>query len=106
LGHIIAGRPGTSVAYVVLARDIVKDITNQLGIQTVQMACEAELEVAKSVGEIKRTIPLGEPSTSYQGVSGGMFTTPVEPIAFSEDPSMGGTNPQDPLSKLIQPSFF
>ena len=105
LGHIIAGRPGTSVAYIVLARDIVKDISNQLGIQTVQMACQAELDVTETVDEIKKSIPLDEPSTSRQGVSGGMFTTSVEAIALTKDPSMGGTIPRDPPSKLIQPSF-
>ena len=105
LGHIIAGRPGTSVAYIALARDIVKDITDQLGIQTVKMACEAELEVTEAIGKIKRAIPFDEPSTSYPGLSRGMFTTPVEAIALTEDPSMGGTTPQDPLGKPIQSSF-
>jgi hypothetical protein len=105
LGHIIAGRPGTSVAYIALARDIVKDITDQLGIQTVQMACEAELEVTEAIGDIKKTFHFDEPSTSYQGLSGGVFTPPVEAIALTEDSSVGSTTPQDPLSKSIQSSF-
>lgn len=102
----MAGRPGTSVAYIVLAQDIVKDIADQLGIQTVRLACEAELEVAEAVDEIKRAIPVDEPSTSYQGVSGGTFTKPVEVAILTEDPSIGGITSQDPLGELIQPSFL
>jgi hypothetical protein len=105
LGHIIAGRPGTSVAYIVLARDIVKDITEKLGSQTVQMACETELEVTEAVEEIKRTIPLDELGSSCQDVSGGTFATPVEAIALAEDRSMRGTALQDSPGKLIQRSF-
>jgi hypothetical protein len=104
LGHIIAGKPGTSVAYIVLARDIVKDITNQLGVPAVQMVCEAELEVMHAVADIKRALPLKEPSSAYQGAYGSMFTTPVEEIALAEGLSIGGGTIQEPPSKCSHPT--
>jgi hypothetical protein len=83
----------------------VKDIIDQLGSQTVQMACEAELEVTEAVSEIKRTISLDELGSSHPAVSGDMFTTPVEAVALNEDRSMRGTALQDSPGKLIQRSF-
>lgn len=102
LGHVVAGRPGTTVAYIVLARDIVKDITESLGIQKVRIACEAELEVTEVVSEIKRNISLDEPSTSHQGVSGGISSTPAGSIEISKDSSIEGTIGQDPPGKFLQ----
>ena len=61
LGYIVAGKPGTNVAYIVLARDIVNDIVTQFGGKTVRMPSEAELEVTEAVAEVKRAIRLPEP---------------------------------------------
>ena len=61
LGHIVAGKPGTNVAYIVLARDIVNDIVTHFGGKTVRMPSEAELEPTKAVDEVKRAIRLPEP---------------------------------------------
>jgi hypothetical protein len=96
LGHIIAGRPGTSVAYIVLARDVAKDITNHLGAKTVQMACDAELEVIGVVADIKKTIPIIEPSASRHDIGRSMFTPPSEKIASTKSPSMTGGTMQEP----------
>lgn len=75
LGHIVAGKPETSVAYIVLARDIVNDIATRFGGQTVGMPCEAELEVTEAIAEIKRAIQLPEPQ---QTLTPGIFPTPVD----------------------------
>jgi hypothetical protein len=61
LGHIVAGKPGTNVAYIVLARDIVNDIATHFGGKAVRMPSEVELEVTEAVAEVKRAIRLPEP---------------------------------------------
>jgi hypothetical protein len=61
LGHIVAGKLGTSVAYIVLARDIANEISTRVGGQTVRMPCVAELDVSETVSDIKRDIQLPEP---------------------------------------------
>lgn len=55
LGHIVAGRTGTSVAYIVLARDIMKDISDQLQGKDVKMPGETEF-VGEVVHDIKRSL--------------------------------------------------
>ncbi|RDW63328.1 hypothetical protein BP6252_10873 [Coleophoma cylindrospora] len=42
-GHIIAGKPGTNTAYIALARDIFRDICNQVGAFQVTMPSLADL---------------------------------------------------------------
>jgi len=65
LGHVVAGKLGTAVAYIVLARDIAREISDQFGGQVVKMPCETEF-VTETVGEIKRALHLPESVTSRQ----------------------------------------
>ena len=101
LGHIVAGRSGTTVGYIVLARDIVKDITNQLGVQTVKISSETEMDVTEAVKEIKRDILFAEPTTPQQGYSSKMFTAPSEATELAEVTSLQGSSLPVP-GKLVQ----
>ncbi|KAE9365459.1 hypothetical protein N431DRAFT_353051 [Stipitochalara longipes BDJ] len=70
LGHIVAGKLETSVAYIVLAREIASDISNRFGDQTVRMPCPAELEDTETVSDIKRALQLPEPQQAPALTSG------------------------------------
>jgi hypothetical protein len=79
MGHIVAGKPGTEISYIVLARDIAKDISEQLGGEAVEMPCETEF-VKEMVDEIKRTLPTPPPDspTTRQCVQAKVgFTNPA-----------------------------
>jgi hypothetical protein len=59
VGHVVAGKIGTEMAYIALARDIVKDISDQLGVQNVQMRNETEFGT-QIVDDLKGTLPIPE----------------------------------------------
>lgn len=60
-GHIVAGKPETTVAYIVLARDIFRDIRDQFGGRQIRMPIEADF-VNETVAAIERqlTLPTNE----------------------------------------------
>ena len=57
VGHIVAGKMGTAMAYITLARDIMQDISDQLETQDVQMRTEDDV-VGQPVEEAMTSLPV------------------------------------------------
>jgi hypothetical protein len=72
-----------------------------LGVQTVTISSEAEMDVTEVVKEIKRDILFAEPTTPQQGYSSKMFTAPSEATELAEVTSLQGSSLPVP-SKLVQ----
>jgi len=70
-GQIVAAKPETAVAYIVLARDIFRDIKDQFGGQHVRMPIESDF-VNEAVSVVKRE--LSRSSSTAQGSSQQDFT--------------------------------
>jgi hypothetical protein len=56
VGHVVAGKIGTGVAYIILARDIVQDVSDQLGFHLVDLPQEPEF-APTSAEDAKGTLP-------------------------------------------------
>lgn len=52
IGHVVAGKPETEVAYIVLAKDIIEDICSQLGDCNITLPTEVDF-VAEVVSSAK-----------------------------------------------------
>jgi hypothetical protein len=102
LGQIVAGKSDTAVAYIVLARDIMKDIADQTGVETLRMPSEVELEVAEMVHEVKRATPDAEASPIHQVFASSQLTATAKAANSAKNTSLRGITQEEPQSKLLK----
>ncbi|KAH7327555.1 hypothetical protein BKA65DRAFT_68914 [Rhexocercosporidium sp. MPI-PUGE-AT-0058] len=76
LGHIIAGKPGTRVAYMVLSRDIARSISDEMCGKPVRIPSEAEMEITAAVRDVKDSLFIPQNAFSTQAPSLSQYQAP------------------------------